>query len=105
MHAGRFQLGNQREGFSSTTVNKQPWHSEQNKDFPNHRATYPQKQTKKRKTKKKKERETATRTDGEKPKVEQVREAAQHFKRKVSKEERQKNTDKCEDAAFILTWI
>lgn len=39
-------MGNQCEGFSSTTVNKQPWHSEQNKDFPNHKATFPQRQTK-----------------------------------------------------------
>lgn len=42
-NAGRFQMGNQCEGFSSSTVNKQQWHSEQNKDFPIHRAAYPQK--------------------------------------------------------------
>lgn len=69
MDVGRFQLGNQHEGFSSTTVNKQPWHSEQNKDFPNHRATYLQKHTTIRKRKEK----AATRREGEKTKLEQKR--------------------------------
>lgn len=39
-NADRFKMGNRCEGFD---VNKQPQHSEQNKDFPNHRATHRQK--------------------------------------------------------------
>lgn len=52
-------MGNQCEGFSSTTVNKQPRHSEQNKDFPNHRTTFPQRQTK----------DTPTTREGENTKI------------------------------------
>ncbi len=82
-NAGIFQMGNQWESFSYTTVNKQPWHLEQKKDFSNHRG--------KKSTKTRQKPHTNQRREGEKIQTE-------HDWRL-----RQKSADK--HSVNILTWI